>query len=205
MHVLTREKLGICTAALFFTFVTDLVAVRLGKEYLAKHGISTEHQVQVAHGLQTLDSQPQAQPQPQPQARAGAGDVERAAASSGAGAGAGGSTTSVASVAGDAPGLTPMPSMLSIETTTDTKSKKPDYWSDQSENTPPGAQILGVAILEFGILFHSVRPWSRSPSGIGSLRKLDMADLSLGHYRNDARPSLARRIYHSLHRHHLSP
>jgi hypothetical protein len=34
--------------------------------------------------------------------------------------------------------------------------KKPDYWADQSENTPAGAQILGVAILEFGILFHSV-------------------------------------------------
>lgn len=29
------------------------------------------------------------------------------------------------------------------------------YWKDSSESTPPEAQILGVAILEFGILFHS--------------------------------------------------
>lgn len=30
-------------------------------------------------------------------------------------------------------------------------------YADSSEKSPPGAQILGVAILEFGILFHSVR------------------------------------------------
>ena len=31
-------------------------------------------------------------------------------------------------------------------------------WTDSSENEPAGAQLLGVVILEFGILFHSVRP-----------------------------------------------
>jgi hypothetical protein len=29
-------------------------------------------------------------------------------------------------------------------------------YADSSEKSPPGAQILGVVILEFGILFHSV-------------------------------------------------
>lgn len=29
-------------------------------------------------------------------------------------------------------------------------------WKDSSEEEPAGAQILGVAVLEFGILFHSI-------------------------------------------------
>jgi hypothetical protein len=31
-----------------------------------------------------------------------------------------------------------------------------EAWKDSSEANPPGAQILGVAVLEFGIVFHSV-------------------------------------------------
>ncbi len=31
-----------------------------------------------------------------------------------------------------------------------------EQWSDASEHMPAAAQILGVAILEFGVLFHSV-------------------------------------------------
>jgi hypothetical protein len=46
--------------------------------------------------------------------------------------------------------------------------KEPDYWTDSSESTPAGAQILGVAILEFGILFHSVCPLPRSLLMIGN-------------------------------------
>lgn len=137
------EKLGICTAALFFTFVIDLVAVRLGKEYLAKHGISTEHQVQVSQGLQVLASQQPPRPRsPSAAAASGSsgGDVERASTIS--------ATTNEDGVREGSVIMTTMPE----------DTKVADYWTDQSENTPPGAQILGVAILEFGILFHSVRP-----------------------------------------------
>lgn len=144
------EKLGICTAALFFTFVTDLVAVRLGKEYLAKHGISTDHQVQVSQGLQVLASQQPVRPGSSSARRetctigegggsSEAGDVERASTIS---------STMARPEGNRSVSMTTMPA--------DTKVAAGDYWSDQSENTPPGAQILGVAILEFGILFHSV-------------------------------------------------
>lgn len=128
----------------------DLVAVRLGKEYLAKHGISTEHQVQVEQGLQVPRTQSHHQQPAVSGEGSGSRDVER------------GSTVSVPSIstmattnedAGGSLGTTPM-------APADTKLPVADYWTDQSEHTPPGAQILGVAILEFGILFHSVRPTS---------------------------------------------
>ena len=32
-----------------------------------------------------------------------------------------------------------------------------EEYHDSSEGMPPSAQILGVAVLEFGIVFHSVR------------------------------------------------
>jgi hypothetical protein len=47
-------------------------------------------------------------------------------------------------------------STLTAPTPSVSSRKEPDYWTDSSESTPAGAQILGVAILEFGILFHSV-------------------------------------------------
>lgn len=79
--------------------------------------------------------------------------MECIAEGSGSGSGSGGVTTTIP---------------LERETTSRAEStitaptpsvdrKEPDYWTDSSENTPAGAQILGVAILEFGILFHSVR------------------------------------------------
>ena len=145
----TWKKLGICTAALFFTFVIDLVAVRLGKEYLAKHGISTEHQVQVEQGLQVLHTQPHQPPSIPGDEGSGSRDVERGSTLS---------TTSITTTNEGAGGSVGMTAMAPADT------KVVDYWTDQSENTPPGAQILGVAILEFGILFHSVCRSSSSPS-----------------------------------------
>lgn len=127
----------------------DLVAVRLGKEYLAKHGISTEHQVQVEQGLQAIQ-------QPATGSCSGSGeasgsrDVERGSTLSVPSITTTGSTTTNEEDTRGAVGMTPM-------TPADTKLPVADYWTDQSEHTPPGAQILGVAILEFGILFHSVR------------------------------------------------
>lgn len=123
----------------------DLVAVRLGKEYLAKHGISTEHGVQVQQSLQVLNDRqsgtaaaaavvaPRASSSSRRQE-----DVERGSTLSGTASNDDGEISSVVTA--------PLP-----------ETKVTDYWTDQSENTPPGAQILGVAILEFGILFHSVR------------------------------------------------
>jgi hypothetical protein len=70
--------------------------------------------------------------------------------------------------------------------------KEPDYWADSSESTPAGAQILGVAILEFGILFHSVCPL---PPG---------CLLMIGNHRPHISSSRRIRIYHSLHCNHLS-
>jgi len=142
-------KLGICTAAIFFTFVIDLVAVRLGRQYLEKHGISTDHQVKVEQGLNVLGGQSRAV------------DAE----CTGAGAGA---TTEAADVGESSTGpIAGLPlervttsragSSITAPTTTSDR-KEPDYWTDSSESTPAGAQILGVAILEFGILFHSVSP-----------------------------------------------
>jgi len=124
--------------------VIDLVAVRLGRQYLEKHGISTETQVKVEQGLHTLPQRPV--------------DTECAVEPEASGS----------SVAG-------APLDLELERTTTSRAesvvtaptpsvdrKEPDYWTDSSESTPAGAQILGVAILEFGILFHSVSLTSTS-------------------------------------------
>ena len=53
---------------------------------------------------------------------------------------------------------------LPIPETEETKNVTPDLdqteaiaYTDSSEQEPAGAQLLGVIILEFGILFHSVR------------------------------------------------
>jgi hypothetical protein len=125
--------------------VIDLVAVRLGRQYLAKHGISTETQVKVEQGLQVLSTQQRET------------DTECAVA--------------VASTSGSAPLEEAIPSRAESTITAPTPSvdrKEPDYWTDSSEGTPAGAQILGVAILEFGILFHSVCPLPRSLLMVGN-------------------------------------
>jgi len=67
----------------------------------------------------------------------------------------------VAVASGSVPLEEAIPSRAESTITAPTPSvdrKEPDYWTDSSESTPAGAQILGVAILEFGILFHSVCP-----------------------------------------------
>ena len=51
-----------------------------------------------------------------------------------------------------------------------------DRYTDSSEAEPAGAQILGVAVLEFGILFHSV----------GCLME---RELTTAHHRDDLGPS----------------
>jgi hypothetical protein len=142
-------KLGICTAAIFFTFVIDLVAVRLGRQYLEKHGISTDHQVKVEQGLNVLSGQDQAQDR--------AVDVECAGVvTDPVGGGGEPSTGIVAGVPLERVTTSRAGSSITAPTTASDR-KVPDYWTDSSESTPAGAQILGVAILEFGILFHSVR------------------------------------------------
>lgn len=173
----------------------DLVAVRLGKEYLAKHGISTERQVQVEQGLQALPAQQQI---PGEGCGSGSRDVERGSTLS---------TTSVATTNEGPGGSVGMAPIAPADT------KVVDYWTDQSEHTPPGAQILGVAILEFGILFHSVSLHCSlcpplpddSPLCVcsGVAKKLDMTDES-GNHRYDPSPSISRRIHNPIHRHHLS-
>jgi hypothetical protein len=69
--------------------------------------------------------------------------------------------------------------------------KEPDYWTDSSESTPAGAQILGVAILEFGILFHSVCPLPRSL-------------LMTGNHWSYVSSCGRIRIYDFIHSHHFS-
>lgn len=87
-------------SSLFIIFVLEIVALRVGKTYLAKHGIQTHTDVTHHVRLETELHQP-----------------------------------------------IPLPVV---------KDSADSFWNDSSETTPPGAQILGVAILEFGILFHSV-------------------------------------------------
>jgi hypothetical protein len=142
-------KLGICTAAIFFTFVIDLVAVRLGRQYLEKHGISTDHQVKVEQGLNVLSDQNQDQsPGREVDIECAGPDAVEVGESS---------TGVVAGVPLERVTTSRAGSSITAPTTASDR-KVPDYWTDSSESTPAGAQILGVAILEFGILFHSVSP-----------------------------------------------
>lgn len=53
--------------------------------------------------------------------------------------------------------------MLTKEKMDDTESG----YGDASEETPAAAQILGVAILEFGVIFHSVCPSLRMKDVLG--------------------------------------
>jgi hypothetical protein len=94
----------------------------------------------------------------------------------------------------EASGSVPVESRAESTITAPTPSvdrKEPDYWTDSSESTPAGAQILGVAILEFGILFHSVCPLPRSL-------------LMIGNHWSYISSSGWIRIYDSLHSNHLS-
>lgn len=64
-------------------------------------------------------------------------------------------------------------------------------FGDSSESLPASAQILGVAILEFGVVFHSV---SKVPPA--------WTDLS-DYHRSHPRPGRSERVHHSVHRHHF--
>lgn len=102
---------GICLASLFFTFVTQLVAFRLGTARLNKLGLGSETDIQVK------GSDGSVSPTTSDTKELNGKDIEKAAAS------IDGNST---------------------------------LYGDSSESNPPGAQLLAVAILEFGIVFHSI-------------------------------------------------
>ncbi|CAD6574983.1 MAG: high-affinity Zn(2+) transporter zrt1 [Tremellales sp. Tagirdzhanova-0007] len=126
---------GICLASLFFTFVLELVAFRLGTKYLAARGITMEgspsgpgvhgaagfNGVDSAHGghviggndMQGMSRSPMTDPQIQ---------TEKAM----------------------------------IEINKSSSLSVDETYTDASEDKPAAAQILGVAILEFGVVFHSL-------------------------------------------------
>ena len=135
-------KFGICLASLFFTFVLELFAFRIGTAYLSKHGIAFEntHDMGLGQGTEVASG---------PAGDAEAGRLE---------------PTKNAS-----PGA-----MASNETLPDEK------WQDASEANPAAAQILGVVILEFGVLFHSVSPLCGFHSGKTGLKLIgDLPSSSL--------------------------
>jgi hypothetical protein len=115
----------------------------LGRQYLAKHGISTEKQVVAEQGLQVLPATTESCSR-ENGSRSGSRTLEIPLSQGIPPPGADIDNEAIA-----LPMSTPTP-------TIDKKDREPDYWTDSSESTPAGAQILGVAILEFGILFHSV-------------------------------------------------
>lgn len=108
------------------TFVAELFAYRIGTNYLAKRGVAI--QPEQVHGLGAA--------LPPSQSRNFSTGEAYPEAEAG-----------VATVTGgDA----------SDKDVKGSSTESLEQWSDASEQMPASAQILGVAILEFGVLFHSV-------------------------------------------------
>ena len=137
------SQFGICLASLFFTFVLELVAFRLGTAYLAKQGITMDGTT--AHS-----------------APAGFNGMDSTHGSHG--------PRSDIEASGMGMNDPRVQTEKAIKETQDPKgfessaSSVDERYTDASEATPAGAQILGVAILEFGVVFHSVRPCHISSS-----------------------------------------
>lgn len=69
----------------------------------------------------------------------------------------GGPATNAGCISLEAPDCCPESALQPERVKQDTESEsEASQYADASEKSPPGAQILGVVILEFGILFHSV-------------------------------------------------
>jgi solute carrier family 39 (zinc transporter), member 1/2/3 len=114
--------------SLFATFVVQLVAYRWGTNYLAKRGIAYESEMSHRpEGYNGIDN------------THGGHDV-------GTGMPVNGSNPNGAAEAG----------RIQSEKLESKETLVGEGYKDASEETPAAAQILGVAILEFGVVFHSV-------------------------------------------------
>lgn len=104
---------GICLTSLFITFVIQIIAFRLGSDYLERRGISNPQQ----HAHTT-----------------GHSDEHR-----------------------NAPGHEhPGQNILKDDDVYSSEKEKEDSFADASEESPAAAQIIGVALLELGVIFHSL-------------------------------------------------
>ena len=127
-------QFGICLASLFFTFVLELVAFRLGTSYLAKQGIALDSG-HTAAGYNGVDGTH----------------------------GAHGPHGDIGVIESDHDHSIQTPPNDKIVTVakekalvSESSSTLEEGYGDMSEEKPAAAQILGVAILEFGVVFHSV-------------------------------------------------
>ena len=121
-------QFGICLTSLFFTFVLELVAYRLGTSYLVKRGLATtdEHVPVGYNGIDSAHGQ-----------HSIATGNERGAN-------------------GDSLDPRMQTEKALAETQGGSNESFDDVFTDASESKPAVAQILGVAMLEFGVVFHSV-------------------------------------------------
>lgn len=124
-------QLGLATSSLFLTFVGELYAYRIGTAYLAKRNISPKRIGGIRADDQShapLSEALNDDPADPPvrQDQVAMGNVNGADA------------------------------VLPTKDDGSQWSVEEQQWKDSSEQNPASAQLLGVAILEFGILFHSV-------------------------------------------------
>ena len=166
-------QFGICLAALFFTFLLELCAFRLGIAYLGQQlGDYSSGPIRPPSRPAELEAGTNANPE---------NDTDVKAINN-----TGKDESKVA------PGEDVDP-----ESGIDIKFK------DSDESIPPSAQILGVAILEFGIVFHSVRPVSDSPYSSPMLTRT-ASSLLIGHHWTDDCHLKKQSVQHTIHRYHLS-
>ena len=125
---------GICLVSLFLTFVGEMVAFRIGTARLAKLGIDMTE----ANGTDGHGSHPGAHAGHFARVEA-ADDVE----------------TNGAANAG-APAAIKKHNNIEVSEKEIDDDETDDRYRDASLNAPAAAQILGVAILEFGVVLHSI-------------------------------------------------
>jgi zinc transporter 1/2/3 len=126
-----ETQFGICLISLFSTFVLELCAYRVGTAYLAKRGITMEAGHGAA-GYNGVDSTHGSHAIGHPETRGTDLSTEP--------------DVQTQNAAG----------MVEKGKLVDSDSSLNEAYTDASEAKPAYAQIIGVAILEFGVVFHSV-------------------------------------------------
>ncbi|KAL7420940.1 hypothetical protein Q5752_004894 [Cryptotrichosporon argae] len=136
---------GICLASLFATFVIELIAFRLGSGYLAARGglALNAGQAHLATGYSHVDGTHSGH---DPAGRSVGAGVGHTHPHPGGHDGAPCRASAAAELE---------PAHMGKKTDADEASER-EVYTHASEQSPAAAQFLGVLILEFGVVFHSI-------------------------------------------------